>query len=216
MVVVIIAILAAVATPNIMRTMRNYQIRAAANEIAQQLQQARTRAVQKNVNLGVLWTANTNVAATVPQTSGWVIEDDQMPQLAPNWSIIGNPMTWDYLRGADLTVPGSEAQAWRIGGGLRQVRTAVRFVDPVNCGAAAATGTSGFWALRFNRFGGICTLTNTACGPAPPGVPGGEFAKFMSLTGETVTMCLRHIRTGLDVAVTVTRGGRVRVEEGWK
>jgi prepilin-type N-terminal cleavage/methylation domain-containing protein len=68
-VVAIIMILAAVALPNIGRYIRNYKIRGATQEVAGQIQAARTKAVMTNTNTGVSF-------VVVDQDSyRWVLED---------------------------------------------------------------------------------------------------------------------------------------------
>lgn len=69
-VVGIIAVMAAVGLPAIGRYFRNYQIRNAAREVATELQTARTKAIMKNVNWGVLF------VTLSPTTYQYVIEDD--------------------------------------------------------------------------------------------------------------------------------------------
>jgi prepilin-type N-terminal cleavage/methylation domain-containing protein len=76
-VVGIIAVLAAVATPQIARYIRNYQIRGAAEQIATEMQTARTKAIMKNVNNAVLFVVVDN------QSYQWVIEDDPTNAFAP-------------------------------------------------------------------------------------------------------------------------------------
>jgi len=52
-VVAIVAVMAAVALPNIGQYIRNYKIKGAAQEVAGELQAARSRAIMSNTNLGV-------------------------------------------------------------------------------------------------------------------------------------------------------------------
>ena len=66
----IIAVMAAVALPAIGRYFRNYQIRNAAREVAAEIQTARTKAIMKNVNWGVLF------VTLSPTTYRIVLEDD--------------------------------------------------------------------------------------------------------------------------------------------
>jgi prepilin-type N-terminal cleavage/methylation domain-containing protein len=69
-VVGIIAVMAAVGLPAIGRYFRNYQIRNAAREVASEIQTARTKAIMKNVNWGVLF------VTLSPTSYRVVIEDD--------------------------------------------------------------------------------------------------------------------------------------------
>jgi prepilin-type N-terminal cleavage/methylation domain-containing protein len=81
-VVGIIAVMAAVGLPAIGRYFRNYQIRNAAREVAAEIQTARTKAIMKNVNWGVLF------VTLSPTTYRTVVEDDPanpaMRSLSPN------------------------------------------------------------------------------------------------------------------------------------
>ena len=69
-VVGIIAVMAAVSLPAIGRFFRNYQIRDAAREVAAEMQTARTKAIMKNVNWGVLF------VTLSPTTYRYIVEDD--------------------------------------------------------------------------------------------------------------------------------------------
>src|SRR6185503_21390151 len=69
-VVGIIAVMAAVALPALGRYFRNYQIRNAAREVAAEIQAARTKAIMRNVNWGVLF------VTLSPTTYQYIVEDD--------------------------------------------------------------------------------------------------------------------------------------------
>lgn len=69
-VVGIIAVMAAVGLPAIGKYFRNYRIRNAAREVAAEIQTARTKAIMKNVNWGVLFVTLSDSSYQV------VIEDD--------------------------------------------------------------------------------------------------------------------------------------------
>jgi prepilin-type N-terminal cleavage/methylation domain-containing protein len=69
-VVGIVAVMAAVGLPAIGRYFRNYQIRNAAREVASEIQTARTKAIMKNVNWGVLF------VTLSPTTYRVIVEDD--------------------------------------------------------------------------------------------------------------------------------------------
>ena len=53
MVVAIVALMAAVALPNIGQYVRNYRLKGAAQSVAGELQAARSRAIMTNTNAGV-------------------------------------------------------------------------------------------------------------------------------------------------------------------
>jgi type II secretory pathway pseudopilin PulG len=69
-VVAIVALMSAVAIPAIARYMRNYHIRGAAQQVAGEIGSARTKAITRNTNLGVLFVTLSNT------TYRWVIQDD--------------------------------------------------------------------------------------------------------------------------------------------
>jgi prepilin-type N-terminal cleavage/methylation domain-containing protein len=82
-VVGIIGIMAAVGLPAIGRYFRNYQIRSAAREVATELQTARTKAIMKNVNWGVLF------VTLSPTTYRYVVEDDPANPAVRSLTILG-------------------------------------------------------------------------------------------------------------------------------
>jgi type II secretion system protein H len=82
-VVGIIAVMAAVSLPAIGRYFRNYQIRDAAREVAAEIQTARTKAIMKNVNWGVLF------VTLSPTTYRYIVEDDPANPAARTLNILG-------------------------------------------------------------------------------------------------------------------------------
>jgi prepilin-type N-terminal cleavage/methylation domain-containing protein len=82
-VVGIIAVMAAVGLPAIGRYFRNYQIRNGAREVAAELQTARTKAIMKNVNWGVLF------VTLGPTSYRYVIEDDPANPATRTLNILG-------------------------------------------------------------------------------------------------------------------------------
>ena len=214
-VLMIIGIMAAVSLPAVIRYLRNYEMRAACDEIVSQLQATRRRAVSKNVNLGVLW------AVTGPQQTGSVIEDDMEPGNGQDWSTIGGEGGgggWTTL----IATP-FEAQ-WTFGprpgplgptqGALRPMRRSVQIVDPAQCNTRAAFPVAGgnAWGLRFNRFGGYCTPGIDANCVAPPNAPAG--GQLINVNAGRANICVRSITSGLRKLITL-RAGRVRIEDGW-
>ena len=81
-VVGLIAVMAAVGLPAIGRYFRNYQIRSAAREVAAEIQTARTKAIMKNVNWGVLF------VTLSPTTYRVVIEDDPENPSSPTLNVM--------------------------------------------------------------------------------------------------------------------------------
>jgi len=204
MVGMIIAVLAAVGFPAIMRYLRFYEIRASADELATQIQGARSKAISKNANLGVVWIMRTTAS------SRWVIEDDQS-SIAPNWS------AWANEGGANFAAMDDDSNAAFIGqrGVVRQLKTGVVFDNPANCSRPdLPVGAGNTWGLRFNRFGGFCRpgSSTTDC-PVPPLAP--AYPQLVHITANgTANICLFQARTQLRRLVTVSAGGRVRVEQG--
>src|SRR6478672_6010068 len=83
-VVAIIGAMAAVGLPAVGRYVRNFRIKGATQAVAMEINVARSKAITKNVNLGVVF-------AVVNDTQyRWVVEDDQLPQSTPNWSQISD------------------------------------------------------------------------------------------------------------------------------
>jgi type IV fimbrial biogenesis protein FimT len=69
-VVAIIALMSAVALPAMARYTKNYRIRGATQQVAGEIGAARTKAISRNTNLGVLFVALTDT------TYRWVLQDD--------------------------------------------------------------------------------------------------------------------------------------------
>jgi prepilin-type N-terminal cleavage/methylation domain-containing protein len=189
-VVAIIAIMAAVALPNIGGYFRNFQIRGAASQVASQIQSARTKAIMKNVSLGVVWGLRDNTITR----SGAVIEDDLIPGDGTDWVGIAG-YNWANLEGnavQDL--------------GAIELPPGIQFDNPTNCGGGAGTA----WGVRFNRLGAMCGLGSTpAC---PPATAAPASPALVGFNAGTATLCLFQPTTGLRKRVTVTPGGRVMAQ----
>jgi prepilin-type N-terminal cleavage/methylation domain-containing protein len=125
-VVAVIAIMAAVAIPNIARYIRNYQIRGAAQQVAGEIQTARAKAINKNVNFGVVFVTLNN------QSYQYTIEDDIGPRTG--------------IRQTVATQLANPAQS----GPVRVLPNGITFA--AGCPGFAAND-SGF---RFNRLGSTC------------------------------------------------------------
>ena len=74
-VVAIVGVLAAVAFPNIAQYTKNYRIRGAAQEVAGELQSARSKAIMTNTNSGVSF-------VVVDKDSYRFVQEDLLPQVA--------------------------------------------------------------------------------------------------------------------------------------
>ncbi|HET6898976.1 MAG TPA: prepilin-type N-terminal cleavage/methylation domain-containing protein [Vicinamibacteria bacterium] len=186
-VVAIIAALAAVSLPSIGRYIRNFRIKGASQQVATELNVARSKAIMKNVNLGVVF-------AVVSSTQyGWVIEDDQQPQSSPNWSGIPGE-DW-------ATLVADPAQA----GTLQTLPTNVSFDDPANCTALTGTDT---WGLRFTQLGSTCAFGTGSCGAAPPNATA-ITTNYVRALGAKHLVCLKENSTNLRRAIEISSGGRV-------
>jgi prepilin-type N-terminal cleavage/methylation domain-containing protein len=96
-VVGIIAVMSTVALPAMARYMRNYRIRGAAQQVAGEIGSARTKAIARNTNLGVLFVALTD------STYRWVIQDD--PTLPGVQQTLGTLLTRPAQVGPLQTLP---------------------------------------------------------------------------------------------------------------
>jgi len=190
-VVAIVAIMAAISLPAIASYIKNYEIRGAAQGVAGGLQQARQRAISRNVNLGVIFAVLSDTQYRV------VTEDDQNPADTTNWSTIAD---WETL--VDPTL----GQA----GPVLTLPTGIVFDAPANCPrppSGVVAGTANTWAIRFSRLGGACGDL-TSCGGPPSNDPGAT--PYINMSTLLATVCLFQPDTGLRRWVNVTVGGRVQ------
>ena len=185
-VVAIIAIMAAVSLPAIVGYLRQYKIKGASQEVAKEIQSARSKAIGKNVNNGVTFvTVNANEYR-------WYIEDDQNPD---------DGMLMTRFAWQDLTDEDNDPLDMQRGPVLA-LPTGVVF-------SQACPGMTGPWvnAVRFGRLGSWCELgTDQNC----PAIPVGS--GFVQSVGATATVCLSQPDTGLTRLVTVAKGGRVTAQ----
>lgn len=75
LVIGIIVTVLAIAVPNIMEYLRTARIRAAANDVAASLQEARQKAIARNARYGVLLVTRSN------REYQWIVEDDMIPPI---------------------------------------------------------------------------------------------------------------------------------------
>jgi prepilin-type N-terminal cleavage/methylation domain-containing protein len=186
-VVGIIGAMAAVALPAIGRYIRNFKIKGASQQVATEMNVARSKAIMKNVNLGVVF-------AVVNETQyQWAVEDDQQPQNAPDWNSISQE-SW-------ATLSADRAQA----GGLQTLPSNVSFVNPDACAVPSGTNS---WGLRFTQLGSACAFGSGSCGATPPGATLITTTLVRSV-GATHFVCLRENSTTLTKKISVSSGGRV-------
>jgi prepilin-type N-terminal cleavage/methylation domain-containing protein len=187
-VVGIIVLLAALALPNIAEYLKHYRLRGGAADVVSDLQKARTTAVMKNVNWGVLF------VVLSPNTYRYVIEDMQPT---------GTQIPCGYLQNTQVTISmlGScAALAPAQAGPVRRLPEGIQFVA-AGCGITGAGA-----AMRFQRLGQVCqpTTGSTTC---PAATTGGMNALAFSANGAQV--CLQDTVRKLRRLVTVSSGGRV-------
>jgi hypothetical protein len=191
-VVGIIAVMAAVSLPAISNYLRHYKIKGAANEVAGELQAARGKAINKNVNLGVVFVTVTN------NTYRWVIEDDQDPNDIDKMRMTRVPLV--------SLIPTSAADPVRVQVGPERVLpTGVVFTQA--CGAATPVGGAWKSSVRFSRLGATCDPTGVAepCPAVAYGQP------FIYNNASDSFVCLQQ-QSGLTRWVRVRTGGRVMVQ----
>jgi prepilin-type N-terminal cleavage/methylation domain-containing protein len=198
-VVVIALILMAISLPTLMGYFRFAKIRGATKEVTEEIERARYRAINRNVNVGVVF-------VVLDQTRYRVVtEDDLDPTDGTNWTA-QSPQNWNTLTTGALE---------RIQARPEMTLPMGVLFDP-NCtshsgGAGGAPTTYGF---RFTRLGRPCQFDTTVCGPALSGVPGST--NYVVADAAGITVCLEEQATGFDSWVTVSQGGRVRSRQGFE
>jgi prepilin-type N-terminal cleavage/methylation domain-containing protein len=182
-VVAIIAIISAVAMPAIARYIRNYRIRGAMQQVASEINAARTKAIMKNVNLGVVF------LVVSPTTFRWVIEDRQIAGTDP------------AVRDQVSTILATPALAAEQVGPLQTLPLRVQFGTTCTGFAASNRG------VRFNRLGGWCPpgAPGTAC----PALDTGAVLLEVPTAGNTARVCLVEIETNMQRILTLSAAGRV-------
>jgi prepilin-type N-terminal cleavage/methylation domain-containing protein len=197
-VVGIILVLAAIALPNIGQYIRNYRIRGAIEQVAGELQTARSKAITKNVNLGVVFAIVGN------NQYEYAVEDDSNPQFVG----LGHPWTSVAQEGGGSwpTLLTDTMQS----GPRRTLPVGLQFDNPSNCSWPNPGPAASDWGVRFGRLGTACQFTTAGCGPVPPAAP--AYTNYMGFAGGAARICLWETTTGLRKAVTVTSGGRVQAQ----
>lgn len=198
-VVAIIAIIAAVALPNIAQYLRNYTIRGAVQQVAGEIQTARAKAINKNVNLGVVFVVLNSTQYR------WVIEDPMTP-----------PIT--SVRIDTQTLLTDPAYAERRGP-IRTLPQGVQFGTACTMAPAFAATDQG---VRFDRLGIACDpggTGNTTAEPCP--TLGGANWVMSNIVNEVVNgityppgtiLCLVQPQSNLARIVSISTGGRVRLQ----
>lgn len=182
-VVGIIGIMVAVAAPPLRAYLRTAALRAAANEVASEIQAARLRAISKNVHLGVVFLTLSNNQYRV------VTEDDQDRTDANGYKGARQTMA-TYL--------GLPAQV----GPVRQLPNGIVFGGP---NAAFTPNNRG---IRFNNLGGACNPSSSNSECPDLGTVGAVQVMFTT----DFRIRLFEARTGLYRSVFVSPGGRIFVD----
>lgn len=184
----IIGVLAAFGLPRVMNYMRHYQIRAATQQVAGEIQAARQKAIGKNVNLGVVFVALSD------RQYQWVIED-----------IYGSGESGQRKTVPELLTtedpPGQKKYVAQLGP-VRQLPQGITF--GVGCPLFVANA-KGF---RFSRLGGWCSPGSTGC----PDLGFAAGPDYIQNGADGTTVCLFHTASTLTRTVDVTTGGRVMAQ----
>jgi len=191
-VVAIIGITAAVAIPQILSYLRVYRIRAAIQELTTAVQQARTRAIMKSAQWGVVFAVQDNATY-------WVhVEDDQsLPRLGARQALnLGAP---DNAQSTRYRLPDSVIFA----------------ADATECTptpplAPAFAPTDG--GIRFSRLGMACDPGSNATTCPDVGLVGGALTNLIQNAAASSIICLRDTRTGFSRWIRIERGGRVEAQ----
>jgi prepilin-type N-terminal cleavage/methylation domain-containing protein len=189
LVVALIAILSAIALPQVLRFIKNYQIRGGGAMVGGEIQSARGKAVSRNTNLGVLFLTVSTTQFRI------VVEDD----VAPPFSSV---------RRATSALLADSAQV----GPVRELPTGT-FLGPttapdgttVTCKLPdGSTFTANDKGFRFDRLGRVCDpgTSTTTC----PDLDAG--ATLVQNTTGGSYVCLTQPRTKLTRLIEVTPGGR--------
>jgi type II secretion system protein H len=190
-VVLIIAIMAAVALPNIAGYLRNYKIRGAAQGVAGELQTARSKAIMTNTNAG---------PGVVGGVSFVVVDAD-------SYRFVQEDMLADVAAGT--IAAGSELSP------LKDLPMGVRFVVATGAGAGPSVRFNRLGGYCNPAAGGACAPTVAApCAPADAlrcnREAGANYfaADDVTMQGGLVLTLLEET-TGLRRTVRLAPGGRV-------
>lgn len=186
-VVSLIAIMIAVSLPAIARFVRNYRIRGATQELAGELQAARSTAIKQNVNLGVVF------LVTGPNTYRYLVED---------------PTRVDYddaflaaVANADRVFPERTLPP-----GVQFATTSAECPVSTQPPVGAPFAASAF-SLRFTRLGAFCDPGSNvvSCPAVTPARP----PNTIMVVGGRAVVCVREVSTGLSRMLSVTPSGQL-------
>jgi prepilin-type N-terminal cleavage/methylation domain-containing protein len=178
--VAIIAIMAAVALPNIGGYIRNYKVRGAAQDVASELQAARSKAIMTNTNDGVYF------AVVDIDSYRWLVADNAVGERLGPLRDLPNGVQFVAATGADPS-------------------TSLRFN---RLGAACNPSVSPCPALGMGI--DVCTadeVSGTRCPSVSGG--GATFVSQDTGTGGGMTITVIEANTGLQRTVRLSPGGRI-------
>lgn len=185
-VVALIAVLLAVSLPAITRFLRNYRVRGATQELAAELQTARSTAIKQNVNLGVVF------LVTGDNTYRYLIED-------PTRAVYDDVF---------LALPANEDRVFT----QKTLPPGVTFATtPAECPASnqppiATPFVPSAFSLRFTRLGAFCEPGSRA--DCPVVTPARPPNRVMVIGGRAV-VCVREAATGLSRMLSITPSGQL-------
>jgi prepilin-type N-terminal cleavage/methylation domain-containing protein len=182
-VVAIIAIMAAVAIPQIAGYLRNYKVRGAAQQVAGEMQQARAKAIMGNVNAGMTF-------SIVDADSYRFVSDD---------ALLASPADNPYV-GALHELP-EGVRFVGSGAGVASLRFN-------RMGAACAPGAGSCGAAFPQAF---CQATEAARCATVPVSAGNFYLSTAAPTVWTATV--RDTLTGVQRTITISPGGRVTPQQ---
>jgi len=178
-VVFIIAIMAAVALPNIGQYIRNYKVKGAAQEVAGELQSARSRAIVSNTNEGVSF-------VVLDQDTYRFVQEDLAAPAPERFGGIRTLPSGVVFVVSTLAAPGPTVRFNRLGG---------------FCNPASSTGTCDPPVPQSDRFqAGEASLITSG--------PHLNYIGAEAATG-TMVVRLRETGTQLERTVRIAPGGRV-------
>jgi prepilin-type N-terminal cleavage/methylation domain-containing protein len=180
-VVGIVAVMAAVALPNIGQYIRNYRIRGAAQAIAGELQAARSRAIMSNANLGVSF-------VVLDRDTYRFLQEDVPAASVERFGPLRKLPTGVIFVPSGLTEPGPTLRFQRLGG---------------FCNPAALSGTCRAAAPVAER------TTPAETSMLDAGTIDGTYIGSDPAAVGTMEIRVRETSTGLERTVRIAPGGRV-------
>jgi len=180
-VVAIVAVMAAVALPNIGQYIRNYRVKGAAQAVAGELQSARSRAIMSNTNLGVSF-------VVLDRDTYRFLQEDVPAASVERFGPLRKLPTGVIFVPSGLTDPGPTLRFQRLGG---------------FCNPASLTGTCRAAVPVAER----TTPAETAM--LDGGTTDGSYIGSDPAAVGTMEIRVRETSTGLERTVRIAPGGRV-------